>query len=116
MEKPACFPLQVTLPSFFLGSVQEQGFFFETESVSPGKATCVSLSLEARGVEGMFGVRQPDFQVCRSGPTWASEAPGLQAISCVPKQVVQTHLRRGNMSGFPTGREAVPKHCLALLG
>lgn len=77
-------------------------FFFETESVSPGKATCVSLSLEARGVVGMFGVQQPSFQVCRSGPTWASEAPALQALSCLPKQVVRTHLsRQGELSAFP---------------
>lgn len=76
--------------------------------VSPGKATCVSLSLEARGVVGRFGVQQPDFQVCRSGPTWAGAAPGLEAISCLPKQVVQTTPELRAERGFPTGREAVP--------
>lgn len=73
----------------------------------------MSLSLEARGVVGMFGVQQPDFQVCRSGPTWASEAPGLQAISCLPKQVVQTHLGlRAEPGAFPRAE----KLCLTLPG
>lgn len=71
----------------------------------------MSLSLEARGVVGMFGVQQPDVQVCRSGPTWASEAPALRAIQLLPRAPEPLRAER-----FPTGREAVANAaCLASL-
>lgn len=71
------------------------------------KPWCVALSLEVRGVQ------QLDLQFHRSDHTPVSAAPRLEAISCLPKQAVQTHLSGRELRTFP---QAEKLHRAAWLG
>lgn len=59
------------------------------------------------GVMGMCGARQLDFQVLRSGPTWARH------LGCRPSPVCHGRWSRPTCAEeyFPTGRETRAKQC-----